>query len=596
MPDKRLPLPSSNKSIFLHFWLVLMILIASLNITTPVYALGNAPLLTMPTTDGYVYALAPDGSGGVYIGGSFTSVTPSGGTAVTRNSLAHIKADGSVDSAWNPNADSFVTTIAVSGSTVYVGGFFANVGGQSRAYLAALDATTGVADPNWEPDPDANINVITVSGSIVYVGGPFANIGGATRNGIAALDAVGVGSGFGDATLWDPDANDTLGNSATVYAIIVSGSTVYVGGGFLNIGGQNRKFIASVNANTGLATTWDPSANSPVFALALSGNIVYAGGGFTTFKNNTVIRHYIAALDATGTGIPTLWDPNANADVNTIVVSGSTVYVGGTFVSIAGQSRNHLASLDATTGAATTWDPDMSSTVRSLVVDSSGSAVYAGGQFSMVNNTSRSYFAVFGVPTVSGSSSSGTSVTSTSTAPNSGDPKELPFTGFAPRRVTSLPEQPAGLAYTKMSGLWLEIPSQKVQAEIVGVPEINNNWDVSWLGKDAGWLNGTVFPTWAGNSVLTAHVTDANGLPGPFANLKNLAYGNKIVVHLYGEKYTYEVRQSRMVLPGATLYAFEHLPDHSYLTLITCQGYNLLTDSYMFRRVVRAVLISVTTE
>ena len=176
------------------------------------------------------------------------------------------------------------------------------------------------------------------------------------------------------------------------------------------------------------------------------------------------------------------------------------------------------------------------------------------------------------------------------------EPKKLPNTGFAPDRMTSLPAQPASVAYTKMSGLWLEIPSQKIQANIFGVPEVNSNWDVSWLGNDAGWLNGTAFPTWKGNSVLTAHVTDANGLPGPFANLKNLAYGNKIVVHLYGEKYTYEVRQSRTVFPGATLYAFEHLQDHAYLTLITCQGYNFLTDSYMFRRVVRAVLVSVTAE
>ena len=174
--------------------------------------------------------------------------------------------------------------------------------------------------------------------------------------------------------------------------------------------------------------------------------------------------------------------------------------------------------------------------------------------------------------------------------------KKLPDTGFAPGVMTSLPVQSAAAAYTKMSGLWLEIPSQKLQAEIVGVPEVNNNWDVSWLGNDAGWLNDTAFPTWNGNSVITAHVTDANGLPGPFANLKNLAYGNKIVVHLYGEKYTYEVHASRMVFPDSTPYAFEHLQDHAYLTLITCQGYNFLTDSYMFRRVVRAVLVSVTAE
>jgi len=99
-----------------------------------------------------------------------------------------------------------------------------------------------------------------------------------------------------------------------------------------------------------------------------------------------------------------------------------------------------------------------------------------------------------------------------------------------------------------------------------------------------------------GNSVITAHVTDANGKPGPFANLKDLQNGAKIIVHLAGEKYTYEVRTSSMVFPDTIDYAFEHLTDRSYLMLITCQGYNFLSDNYMFRRVVRAVLMSVTAE
>ena len=173
---------------------------------------------------------------------------------------------------------------------------------------------------------------------------------------------------------------------------------------------------------------------------------------------------------------------------------------------------------------------------------------------------------------------------------------KLPKTGFAPNRISILPQQPERAAYTKMSGLWLEIPSQKIKVNIVGVPKYNNTWDVTWLGNQAGWLNGTAFPTWLGNSVLTAHVTDANGLPGPFANIKNLDYGNQIVVHQYGEKYTFEVRESKMVFPGSTSYALGHLEGHSYLTLITCQGYNFFDGSYMFRRVVRVVLVKVEAD
>ncbi|MBK6647638.1 MAG: sortase [Anaerolineales bacterium] len=173
----------------------------------------------------------------------------------------------------------------------------------------------------------------------------------------------------------------------------------------------------------------------------------------------------------------------------------------------------------------------------------------------------------------------------------------LPATGFAPNRVTVLPEQPADLAYADLGDLWIEIPALGVKEPIVGVPQTaEGEWDVTWLANNIGWLNGTAFPTWEGNSVVTAHVTNADGLEGPFANLKKLKYGDQIIVHLYDEKYTFEVRNSRLSRPYTTSFAFEHLEEQSYLTLITCQYYLPKSDSYYFRRVVRAVLVKVESE
>lgn len=169
----------------------------------------------------------------------------------------------------------------------------------------------------------------------------------------------------------------------------------------------------------------------------------------------------------------------------------------------------------------------------------------------------------------------------------------LPATGFAPNKVTNLSAQPANLKYAKLGDLVLEIPSLNVKSAIVGVPETNGEWDVTWLGNSVGWLNGTAFPTWTGNSVLTAHVTNASGLEGPFAALKSLKYGDQIIIHMGGAQYIYEVRNSEMVRPTSTGFAFESKSDAAYLTLITCQGYNPLSESYLFRRVVRAVLIQV---
>ena len=172
----------------------------------------------------------------------------------------------------------------------------------------------------------------------------------------------------------------------------------------------------------------------------------------------------------------------------------------------------------------------------------------------------------------------------------------LPTTGFTPNKVSTLPDQPATLKYAKLGDLWLEIPSLNVKSNIVGVPQVNGDWDVTWLGNDTGWLNGTAFPTWTGNSVLTAHVTNASGLQGPFAALKQLKYGDQIIVHMGGMKYVYEVRETKLSRPYSTSYAFESKQDAAYLTLITCSGYNPLNESYLFRRVVRAVLVSTVSE
>lgn len=75
-----------------------------------------------------------------------------------------------------------------------------------------------------------------------------------------------------------------------------------------------------------------------------------------------------------------------------------------------------------------------------------------------------------------------------------------------------------------------------------------------------------------------------------------LRYGDQIIVFMGGEKYIYEIRNSRLVHPFVTSFAYESLQDHSYLTLIICQVYLPNSDTYLFRRVIRAVLVSVENE
>ncbi len=169
---------------------------------------------------------------------------------------------------------------------------------------------------------------------------------------------------------------------------------------------------------------------------------------------------------------------------------------------------------------------------------------------------------------------------------------DLPKTGFAPNKLTVIPPQPIDLIYDDLDTMRLEIPVLDIEAPIVGVPVSSEGWNLTWLGNDVGWLQGTAFPTWAGNSGLTAHVTDVNGEPGLFANLQDLKWGDQIIIHAWGQSYIYEVRSILDYVDPEDTSSLEH-EEYPWITLITCHGYDLESDSYNWRLVVRAVQVKI---
>jgi LPXTG-site transpeptidase (sortase) family protein len=169
----------------------------------------------------------------------------------------------------------------------------------------------------------------------------------------------------------------------------------------------------------------------------------------------------------------------------------------------------------------------------------------------------------------------------------------IPITGFSPHIKTVLKPQPEELKYAE-TDIILEIPTLGVKIPIVGVPKKDGTWDVSWLVKEAGWLEGSAFPSWNGNSVLTSHVYLSSGLPGPFVNLYKLKFDDQIIVHAYGQKYIFAVRTNEVLLPNdASVIKHE---EKSWVTLVTCKEYDSMTKTYRKRVVVRAVLVSVEWE
>ena len=168
-------------------------------------------------------------------------------------------------------------------------------------------------------------------------------------------------------------------------------------------------------------------------------------------------------------------------------------------------------------------------------------------------------------------------------------PRQLPATGFAPGVVLGLPR--SRRASHADLGVRLAIPSLGVEADVVGVPLGATGWDVSWLGREVGWLEGSAFPTRRGNTVLAGHVWDADNLPGVFYGLDRLRYGDRIYLEVGGTRQAYAVVDNRLLAPGKVRLAFSHA-EGDVLTLLTCADYLPLRGAYAYRRVVRAVPVA----
>jgi LPXTG-site transpeptidase (sortase) family protein len=171
----------------------------------------------------------------------------------------------------------------------------------------------------------------------------------------------------------------------------------------------------------------------------------------------------------------------------------------------------------------------------------------------------------------------------------------IPVTGFAPNQVTALPAQPANKAYKPADGMRIEIPTLGIDFPIVGASLSKTGWDLTWLQNSVAYLDGSAYPTRTGNTVLTAHVADANDNLGPFSDIKGMKLGQYIYLHANGQTFVYQVQENRKILPSNISAAFKH-EDYDWVTLVTCEDYNQKSKAYQYRRMVRAVLVSVISQ
>ena len=334
-----------------------------------------------PNVNDTVRAIAVQPDGKVIIGGDFTQVE-----GVTRNRIARLNADGTLDTGFDPNvtAGNVNSIVLQADGRILVGGNFSQVGGQQRNNIFRLN-TDGTLDMNFAPPVQGSVFTIAVqTDGKILVGGFFNRFGFGPDDNVGSIIRLNT-----DGTLdtpFNPMANDPVRS-----IVLQADGKILVGGDFTNIDGQTRNRIARLNTD-GTADSFNPSADMNVRQLALQtdGKILVVGN-FTTI--NTVTRNSIARLNADGT-LDTNFVANANSDVNTVALqSDGKILVGGSFLMINGQNRRLIARLN-TDGTADPFNPQPDSTVQSLFVQTDGRFL-VGGSFTIINGLPRNRIARF---------------------------------------------------------------------------------------------------------------------------------------------------------------------------------------------------------
>jgi hypothetical protein len=173
--------------------------------------------------------------------------------------------------AWNPDADGTVYSIASSGDAIYAGGFFSNIGGTSSDGAVALNISSGSA-VNWNPGLNSGVMSIGLSyyNQRVYLGGDFTEVGGASQSYFGSVANTGdqalmnppvfeagakkltfgtvpSNRGFSDSLV----VRNTGGGSLTISAVISSDSAFSASPGAAEIApGDSMKFTIYLRRNS----------------------------------------------------------------------------------------------------------------------------------------------------------------------------------------------------------------------------------------------------------------------------------------------------------------------------------------------------------
>jgi hypothetical protein len=225
------------------------------------------------------------------------------GTASASPAIGRVVSTNPVN--YTPNiTDGAAYKSAEANGMLYVGGSFTSVtaaagtspaGTFTRNHVLAFNAATGSISTSFAPNVNGDVWAIVPSGTSLYIGGSFTSVNGVARRGLAKINAT-------------TGAVDTAFNAGIASGMVTESALV---SGRLIISGTFGQRILAVNptsgANTGyinVPVTGSVASNAgPVevyrFAVDPAGTRLVGVGNFTTVGGATHYRAFMLNLGAT---------------------------------------------------------------------------------------------------------------------------------------------------------------------------------------------------------------------------------------------------------------------------------------------------------
>lgn len=362
--------------------------------------------------DGQVNAITTVGDL-VVIGGDFSQVRRAGTSNIeTRNYIfAFDRHTGEISSTFVPDLDGEVWTVdaAEDGTSVFVGGSFANVNGGANFGLAKLDVATGAQVAGFDATTAGKVRDLVVHDGKVYLGGDIWSVNGITRTRMAVVDAVtgAVDPSFTVATTEPRVSVDWVAK----LDVSPDGSKMVIVGNFLEVDGLPREQIAMIDLTGPTAQVSDWSTDRYADACAAvfwtymrdvdfspDGEyfgIVTTGAAFPGTLCDTAARW---ESDAAGSGQLETWADWTGGDTLTAVaISDVAFYIGGhqrwlnnhlgTDNAQPGAVRREgIAALDPINGVPYSWDPGKDRGVAVFDLHLSDLGLYVGSDTDFTAN------------------------------------------------------------------------------------------------------------------------------------------------------------------------------------------------------------------